>query len=65
VIDFRSFTPARGLPARTFPNNFGVCTVRVRPPHALVIVSPAFRRWRQPAWILGGGYEERVLVSGT
>jgi hypothetical protein len=40
VIDLRSFTPARGLPAR-FANNIGVLTIVVRRPVSLVVVSPA------------------------
>jgi excisionase family DNA binding protein len=43
VIDFRSFTPARGLPARRFHNNIGVRTVAGAVPCALVVDSPGFR----------------------
>jgi excisionase family DNA binding protein len=39
VIDLRSFTLARGLPARRFPN-IGVCTVGGAAPRAPVVVSP-------------------------
>jgi hypothetical protein len=40
VIDLRSFTSARGLPAR-FSTNIGVLTIVVRRPSSLVVVSPA------------------------
>ena len=53
-----------GPPGSSFPNNIGVRIVAGAAPCALVVASPAFRRGG-PAWILGGGYEERVLVSGT
>ena len=54
-----------GPPGSSFPNNIGVRTVAGAAPCALVVASPAFRRGVRPARILGGGYEERVLVSGT
>jgi hypothetical protein len=66
VIDLRSFTPARGLPARRFPVNIGVVTI---------VGGGAPIRWsssrqRLPpdgdsARILGGGHEERVPGIGT
>lgn len=54
-----------GPPGSSFPNNIGVRTVARAAPCALVVVLPAFRRDADRPWILGGGYEERVLVSGT
>ncbi len=43
VIDLRSFTPARGLPARRFPTT-SASTVAGAAPCALVVALPAFRR---------------------
>jgi len=54
-----------GPPGSSFPNNIGVRTVAGAAPCALVVASSALPANGRLAWILGGGYEERVLVSGT
>jgi hypothetical protein len=49
----------RGLPAR-FPDNIGAVTIRGGRPSALVVIAPTLAGRCRLAWIIGGGFEERV-----
>ena len=53
MIDLRSFTPARGLPARRFPTRSVSASSRVRRPVRWSLRA-GFPAGRQPARILGG-----------